>query len=284
MNRKIIFSRMRRSYFFVMGLVCLVLVIAACYVLPIFIVHDPVTNVLENRFMRPEGFSRGFEGHVLGTDQLGRDVFSRLAIGGQYSIRLAIIVVFLQFAIGTVLGLTSGYFGRWVDTVIMRACDVMMTMPTLILAIAVLAILGSNDRNLIIVMAISGWVQICKVTRNNVSIVKQQEFVLASKALGAKKPHIMFRQIFPNVTTQIIVITSQRMGLVILMESQLSFLGLGIQIPAPSWGNMISAGRQYLATQPWLIVVPGIALMLAVLSFNFMGDGLRDVFDTKRKV
>ena len=283
MNKKILLSRMRRSYFFRVGLICFITVVAVCYLLPLFIKWDPTANALRDRFLPPEYFKNGLNGHILGTDQLGRDVLARLLLGGQYSFRLAVFVVFLQTVIGTVLGIVAGYFGGWVDTVVMRACDAMMAMPSLILAICVMAILGPSMRNLVIVLTFSGWVQLCKITRNNVRVVKQQEFVLASKALGAKGGHIMFRQIFPNVTTNIIIISSQRIGLVILLESSLSFLNLGIQAPAPSWGNMIAAGRMYLTTQPWLIVVPGIALMMSVLSFNFLGDGIRDVLDTKRK-
>jgi peptide/nickel transport system permease protein len=181
------------------------------------------------------------------------------------------------------MGTLAGYFGGWVDTVIMRFCEAMMAIPSMIMAIAMIAVLGQSTRNLIIIMVIGGWVQLCKLTRNNVRIYKSQEFVLASKALGAKGYHIMFRQIFPNVTTQIIVLTSQRVAGVIMMEAGLSYLGLGIPLPAPTWGNMISEGRVYLMTQPWLIIVPGVALMLAVLAFNFLGDGLRDVLDTRRK-
>ena len=284
MNKTILLSRMRQSYFFMVGLFLLIFIFVICYIGPVITGGDPIANNLRERLSPPEGLRNGLDGHVLGTDQLGRDVLARILVGGQYSFRLAFFVVFLQFVIGSFLGLVSGYFSGWLDAVIMRACDVLLAMPTLIVAIAVLAILGTSYMNLVLVLTISGWVQLCKVTRNNVRIVKLQEFVLASKALGAKRFHIMFRQIFPNVTTQIIVITSQRIGLVILMESQLSFLGLGIQAPAPSWGNMISDGRAFLATHPWLVVVPGIALMLAVLSFNFMGDGLRDIFDTKRRV
>jgi peptide/nickel transport system permease protein len=165
----------------------------------------------------------------------------------------------------------------------MRTCDVFLAIPNLILAIAVMAVLGPNTFNLVMVLTFSGWVQLCKVIRNNVMVIKKQEFVQASKALGAKGFHIMFRQIFPNVTTNMLIIGSQRFGITILLESTLSFLNLGVQPPAPSWGNMISAGRQYLATQSWVVLAPGFALMLTVLAFNFLGDGLRDVLDPKRK-
>ncbi|MDR1203887.1 MAG: ABC transporter permease [Peptococcaceae bacterium] len=275
---------MRKSYFFMIGVVGIVLIFAICYLVPLFVHWDPEKNSLLDRLFPPEGFARGLEGHVFGTDALGRDVLSRILIGGQYSFRLAFMVVVLQMVIGTVLGILSGYLGGWADIIIMRACDAIMSMPTLIMAIAVLAVLGPSTQNLVLVLTLSGWIQLCKVVRNNVRVVKRQEFVLASRDLGAKLSHIMFSQILPNVTTNIIIIASQRLGFLIIMEASLSFLGLGIQPPAPSWGNMISAGRQYMTTQPWLILVPGFALMLAVLSFNFLGDGIRDVLDPKRKM
>jgi peptide/nickel transport system permease protein len=205
-------------------------------------------------------------------------------IGGRYSLRIALISVILQTIIGMILGILSGYFGGWVDSVIMRACDTLMSIPAIMMGIAIMAILGPSERNLIIVLTISGWVQLCKVTRNSGRVLNKQEFVSASRALGGKSFHIMLSQIFPNTTTNMIIISSQRIGLMILIEATLSFLNLGIPAPAPSWGNMIAAGRAYLTTQPWLILAPGCALMLVVLAFNFLGDGLRDVLDIRRKV
>ena len=185
-------------------------------------------------------------------------------------------------SISPVLGIVAGYFGKAVDTIIMRICDVFLAIPNLILAIAIMAVLGSKISNLIAVLVFSGWVNYCKVIRNNVRVIKNQEFIHASRVLGAGHLHIMFRQIFPNVTTNLIIIGSQKVGQTILVEAALSFLSLGIQPPTPSWGNMISNGRTFLMVNPWLVLVPGIALMLTVLAFNFLGDGLRDVLDPKR--
>jgi peptide/nickel transport system permease protein len=284
MDRKILWSRIKRSYFFNIGLIGILFIFIACYVIPLFLPWDATTNSLYDRFISPEGFSKGLAGHIIGTDALGRDVLIRLLIGGQYSFRLAFIVVALQLAIGTVLGIIAGYVGGWVDAVIMRACDAILAIPGIVLAMSIMAIFGTSTGNLIFCMVISGWVNLCMVLRNEVRVVKQQEFVMASTALGAKLPHIMFKQIFPNVTTNIIILGSQAIGMVILIESALSYLNLGIQPPAPSWGNMINDGRQYLTTQPWLIIAPGTVLMLAVLSFNFLGDGIRDILDTKRRI
>lgn len=284
MSRKTLFLRARRSIFFMTGIIGVLFILLACIVLPNFLPWEPTANDLRSTFLPPEGFKHGLNGHIFGTDSLGRDLLVRLLVGGQYSMRVSFLSVLLSSFIGVVLGLLAGYFGGWVNTIIMRLCDTLLAIPAMILAIAVLAVLGVSEINLIFVMTFSSWVSQCKIVRNEVNVLKRREFVLASKALGAKGPHIMFRQIFPNTTTNLLILSSQRFGMMILIESGLSFLGLGIMAPAPSWGGMISAGRAYLVTSPQMIIVPGVALMLTVLSFNFLGDGLRDVLDTKRKV
>lgn len=176
----------------------------------------------------------------------------------------------------------AGYLGGIVDTIIMRICDIFLAMPQMILAVALMAILGNNIYNLIFVLTLTGWMQFTKVTRNEVMVMKNQEFVKASIVAGGHGGHIMLTQILPNVTTSIIIQASQKFGLTILVESALSFLNLGIPAPTASWGNMIANGREYLTVAPWMALAPGIALMIAVLAFNFLGDGLRDVLDTKR--
>lgn len=282
MNRKILLNRMRHNPFFIVGCIGVAVIVLFCIFGPMLISHDPLKNSLTERFIAPEGFSKGLDGHVLGTDHLGRDVFIRLLYGGRYSLFIAIITVLIQVIIGGSLGVIAGYFGGKIDAVIMRACDVMLAIPQLILAIAVVGVLGSSISNLIAVLAVSGWMQCCRVTRNNVMVVKKQEFVHASKTLGATSYHIMFKQILINVTTSIVIMASQRIGLTVLFEAALSFLSLGIQPPTPSWGNMISQGRSYLTTFPWMVFVPGVTMMITILSFNLLGDGLRDVLDPKQ--
>lgn len=283
MSKKIMINRMLRNPFFMIGTIVAVIVVSITVLSPLLVQYDPIASSLTEKFLPPEGLSKGLSGHVFGTDNMGRDVFTRLLLGGRYSLMIAAAVVILQLLIGVVLGLLAGYFGGIVDTIIMRACDIFLAIPNLILAIAVMAVMGASIFNLIFVLTISGWMHCCKVTRNNVRIMKSKEFVHASTALGAKSGHIMFRQIFPNVTTHIIILASQRFGLTILVEAALSFLSLGIPPPTPSWGNMISAGRAYMTTSPWMVIAPGLALMLTVLSFNFLGDGLRDVLDPKQR-
>lgn len=282
MDKKIVISRMLHSKFFMVGAVTAIVIILLSVFSPVIVQYDPLTNNLAERLMAPEYFARGLQGHVFGTDEAGRDIFSRLLLGSRYSLTIAAVVVFVAAFIGTVLGAVSGYFGGAADAVIMRLCDIMMAIPNLVLAIAVMAVLGPNIFNLVIVLIITTWVQYCKVTRNNVMVVKNTEFVKASQVLGASRMHIMFSQIFPNVTTQLIILISQQLGWTILTEASLSFLSLGVQPPTPSWGNMIADGRNFLITNPWLVMVPGVALMVTVLAFNFLGDGLRDVLDPKR--
>ena len=242
---------------------------------------DPTKQSLGERFIPPQGFIDGLQGHILGTDQLGRDLLMRMLMGGRISLLIAACVVILQNIIGVVLGIVSGYFGGIADTIIMRICDILLAIPLLVLAIAVIAVIGTSIFNLIMVMTFTTWVRISKIIRNDVRIYKNKEFVSASRAFGGSKPHIMFKQIFPNVTTNLLIIGSQGFGQILLIEAALSFLNLGVQVPSPAWGNMINTGRNYLTTYPWLAIAPGVALMLTVLALNFLGDGMRDVLDPK---
>ena len=282
MNKKILFSRMLKSKFFMVGAVVAIFIILMSVFSPVIVKFNPITNSLRERLIPPQYLSQGLTGHVFGTDDFGRDIFSRLLLGSRYSLFIAAVVVSAAALLGTILGALSGYLGGAVDMVIMRLCDIMMAIPNLVLAIAVMAILGPNMFNLVIVLIVTSWVQYCKVIRNNVMVCKHAEFVKASQALGASNFHIMFRQIFPNVTTPLIILISQQFGWTILTEASLSFLSLGIQPPTPSWGNMIADGRNYLITNPWMVFAPGVALMITVLAFNFLGDGLRDVLDPKK--
>lgn len=166
---------------------------------------------------------------------------------------------------------------------IMRLCDILMATPGLLLAVCVVAVLGSNFVNLIIVLSITGWVRYARLVRGNVLAIRNSEYIQASRVLGAGNAHIILTQVLPNITTPLIIQASQQFGNVILIEAGMSFLGVGVPISTPSWGGMISAGREYIATAPWVVIAPGVALMITVLAFNFLGDGLRDVLDPKNK-
>ena len=204
-------------------------------------------------------------------------------MGSQVSLRISFTVVILTALIGTVLGIVAGFFGGWVDTIIMRIADVQVSIPPMVLAIAVMAGLGNSVANLIGVLVFTRWVQYARVVRGNVLSFRNTDFIRASTVLGSSKVRIMFTQILPNVLTSLIIVMSQEFGRTIMTESSLSFLGLGVPPPAPSWGVMIAEGREYLSTAPWVVVVPAAALAIAVLAFNFLGDGVRDVLDPKNK-
>ena len=274
---------MRKSKFFVIGGVVMLVLVLLCVLSPLFIVHDPYTSNLAERLLPPEYFANGWSGHVLGTDALGRDILTRLLIGGRYSLFVSVCTVAVTAVVGVTLGIVAGYFGGWGDTVIMRFAEVQSAIPTMVLAIAVISILGNSTFNLIMVLVITRWIQYTRMVRGQVMSIRRNEFVSAAKVLGASKMWIMFREILPNVTTTMIVQISMAFGSIILTESSMSFLGLSIPAPAPSWGGMIADGREYLSLCPWAVVCPGIILMLAVLGLNFLGDGLRDVLDPKNK-
>lgn len=282
MQGKIMLRRVLRSKQFMMGLL---LVLVLCFI-AIFAdqlaPHDPNMYHPEARLQAPEWFARGREGYILGTDSTGRDILSRMIIGAKSSMKVALLSTFLSLALGTVLGIIAGFKGGILDIIIMRATEVSMAVPTMTLGVVIMAIFGTSIVNLLIVMVISFWMNFARVARNEVMSIRNREFVQASRALGATNAHIMFTQILPNVTTSLIICTSNCFGSVILVESTLSYLYLGVQLPTASWGNMIAAGKDFLAIAPWTVIVPGIALMIAVMGFNFLGDGLRDVLDPKQ--
>lgn len=283
MSKEELFRRMRKSNFFVIGAILVFLIIVISVLSPWIAPHNPTMSNLMMRLQPPDGFSKGFGGYILGTDPLGQDILSRLMVGSRVSLRISFTVVLATAIIGTVLGIVAGFFGGLVDTVIMRFSDIQVSIPPMILAVAVMAVLGNSTTNLIIVLIFSRWVQYARVVRSNVMGIRNMEYIHASEVLGSSRVRIMFTQILPNVLTQLIIVMSQEFGRTILTESSLSFLGLGVPAPAPSWGVMIADGREYLATAPWVIVAPGAALMIAVLAFNFLGDGVRDVLDPKNK-
>lgn len=282
MNRHELFRRMRKSKFFMTGSIMVIIVIAIALLAPVIAPHNPISINLMMRLTPPD-LSGGWSGHMLGTDALGQDIFSRLIIGSRVSLQIAFTVVIITAVVGTILGIAAGFFGKAVDTVIMRISDIQVSIPPLVLAIAVIAVLGNSVTNLILVLVFTRWVQYARIVRGSVMMIRNTEFVHASKALGASNLRIMFVQILPNVLTSLIIVISQEFGRIILTESALSFIGLGVPPPAPSWGVMIADGREYLATSPWVVIAPGIALMIAVFAFNFLGDGVRDVLDPKNK-
>ena len=221
--------------------------------------------------------------HWFGTDELGRDVLSRILYGSRLSLAIGILPSVISLVIGIVLGLLAGYFGGWADHVIMRLADVMLSVPSLLLAMVVMYTLGSSTVNLFVALSMVGWASVARVVRSQTLSLKESEYVEAAQSIGVSRFNIMRRHILPNCVPSLIVLFTLNVPAAILSESSLSFLGIGAQPPAASWGLMVNQSKQFLFTQPWLALAPCVAIMVVVLAFNFLGDGLRDVLDPYMK-
>jgi peptide/nickel transport system permease protein len=242
---------------------------------------DPTRTNLRARMAAPTLGWAGLGPHPLGTDQLGRDILSRIIAGSRVTLMVAGAAVLLGGVLGTLLGLVSGYFGGWVDRILMRLVDIQLALPLMLLALMVVAALGPSLQNLVAVLALVSWVRYARIVRGQVLAVREREFVQSARAIGASSTRIILAHILPNVLTPALVVATLELARVIVLEAGLSFLGLGIQPPDPSWGRMLADGRTYIASAWWIITFPGLALMLTVLSVNLLGDWLRDFFDPR---
>jgi peptide/nickel transport system permease protein len=245
--------------------------------------HDAYQQDLSRGLGAPFWMAGGDLTFPLGTDALGRDILSRLILGSQVSLLVGILSVLLGSLMGVTLGLVAGFRGGAADSLITRLGDVQLAFPQLLLAIIVMAVLGQGIANIVIVLAVTSWVQYMRIVRSRTLSLSRSDFVLAEHAIGASGSRIMFQHILPNVTGSIIVIASFAIPQVIVSEASLSFLGVGIPPPTPTWGNMVADGRDYVVTAWWLSVWPGIALMICLLGINLLGDWLRDVLDPRMK-
>jgi peptide/nickel transport system permease protein len=243
---------------------------------------DPLEINLQATYIPPTWDLSTME-YVLGSDSLGRDVLSRAMHGARVSLLVGFMAVLGSGVVGIVIGLLAGFYGGWVDRVVAWMVDVQMAVPFLALAILLVGILGPGLRNIIIALIISGWILYARVVRAETLSIREREWVQAAQALGASDGRIMFRHILPNIAPSLIVVASFEFARMILMEASLSFLGLGIQPPTPTWGGMISSARNYLQIAPWLIAVPGAMVSLTVIGANILGDWLRDVLDPRRR-
>ena len=220
--------------------------------------------------------------HLFGTDELGRDVCSRIIYGARVSLKVGFLAMGIAIFTGTLLGAIAGYYGKWVDTIIMRIVDVIIAFPSLFLILAVVAVLEPSIYIIMVVIGLTGWMDVARLVRAEVLSLKEREFVLAAKAIGASSSRVIFKHILPNAIYPVIVAATFAVGGAILIESGLSFLGLGIQPPEPSWGGILSIGKDYITVAWWMSLFPGIAIFLTVLSFNLIGEALRDALDPKQ--
>jgi peptide/nickel transport system permease protein len=263
------------NFALVSGAITTILLVIVALSAPLLAPYDPNA---QNTARRLEGPSSD---HVLGLDDLGRDVASRVIYGARVSLRVGFSVVIITAVVGIILGSIAGYFGGFMDTVIMRISDMLLAFPGILLAIALVAVLGPSLNNVVLALSVIGWVSYARLTRGQVLKVREMEFVTAAEALGARSPRVIFRHLLPNVISPVIVQATLGLAGAILAEASLSFLGLGVQPPTPSWGAMLTTGRQYLGIADHLAIYPGMAIMLAVMGLNFFGDGLIDALDPK---
>lgn len=266
------FKKQRLALF--SGVFILMLIILAI-IGPFIVTHDVNEPNYDNVLQGPS-----FK-HWAGTDEFGRDIFSRIIVGTRISLSVGFFSVFLGATIGTFLGLMSGYFGKWLDSIIMRFCDVLFAFPGILLAIGIIAILGPGLENVVFAVATFTVPIFARIVRSSTLSVKSTLYVDAARSTGAKNRRIIWRHVFPGTFSSIIVYFTMRLGLAILTAASLSFLGLGAQPPIPEWGAMLSSGRDYLSNYPHITLFPGLAIFLTVLAFNLLGDGLRDALDPK---
>lgn len=258
------------------GFIVLLLIVTAVFA-PLIAPHNPYDVDLAKQFLAPNST------YLLGTDMFGRDVLSRIIYGTRISLIIGLIPTLMSMCIGTLLGVLAGYYGGWVDSLIMRLADIILAFPSLLLAMAVMYTLGASIFNIFIALSIVSWAGTARVVRAQTLSLKQKEFVEAARAIGLKDSLIIIRHIIPNCLAPLLVLLTLGIPGAIMSEAGLSFLGVGAQPPTPSWGLMIANGKEYLFSAPWNSIFPGFAILITVMGFNFLGDGLRDALDPYMK-
>lgn len=262
---------------FLLGLILVFAISLVAVTAPFIAPYDPIKINLPSRLQPPNSL------HFLGTDHLGRDLLSRLLYGARVSLMVGVTIAGMSCLLGSILGLTSGYFGRMVDNLIMRVCDMFFAFPPLILAMAIAASLGPSLQNTMLALVIVWWPRYARLARSQVLSLRELDYVQAAKAAGASHPRIILRHILPNVSSPVVVQTTLDIGQAILMAASLSFLGFGAQPPTPEWGLMASEGRIYMRDFWWYPTFPSLMILITVLGFNLLGDGLRDALDPRQR-
>ncbi|RUV87139.1 ABC transporter permease [Mesorhizobium sp. M5C.F.Ca.IN.020.14.1.1] len=270
-----------RQWHLLLPVVLLAIIVAAACFAPLIAPYHPNAQDLGARLLPPAWQSGGTLAHILGTDELGRDIFTRLLYGARVSLIVGTLAVLCRMVVGVAIGLVAGYYGGFVRTFFMRLGDVQLSLPALVLAIGLIAALGPSIRNIIIVLAVAGWILYARLVVSQVLVLRQQEFIASAKLLGASDFRIIWKHLLPNIMPTVIVFASLDLGIMMLTEGSLSFIGLGVQPPEPSWGGMAAQGRALIGTAWWIATLPGAALVLTVALVNILGEQLRDYLDPR---
>jgi peptide/nickel transport system permease protein len=263
----------------IIGLAIIGLLVLVAVFAPFIAPHDPTKGALEDRLTPPAWQEGGTSAHLLGTDLLGRDTLSRLIYGARTSLAVAVLAILVSGIAGSLLGAIAGYLGGWTNTIIMRAVDLAFSFPAILLAMVLAVVVGPSFFNIIFVISLVLWAEYARMARGETLRVREMDFVALAQVAGVSRARILVRHILPNVASSLIVLATLQVGIVIIMESSLSFLGVGVPPPTPDWGSMIAEGRSYVVTAWWLSMVPGVAIVATVLSFNLLGDTLTELIN-----
>ena len=272
---EVFWKRFARNRFALAGGLIVILLFFLSFLAPYIAPYNPAVIDAYNVLMPPS------TAHWMGTDELGRDVFTRVIFGARISLKVGFVAVGIAMLIGTVVGLLSGYYGGWIDTLLMRMVDIMLCFPTFFLILAVIAVLEPSIWYIMMVIGVTGWMGVARLVRAEVLSLKERDFILAARSIGASDLRIIFRHILPNAMAPVLVAATLGVAGAILTESALSFLGIGVQPPTPSWGNILTSGKDYIEFAWWLSLYPGLAILVTVLAYNLLGEGIRDAIDPR---
>lgn len=265
-----------------LGLVIILALIVTALFAPVIAPYDPTLGSLGDRLKPPAWEKGGSPAHLLGTDVLGRDLLSRLIHGARTSLAVSVVAILVAGTLGSSLGIIAGYTGGWLDTLLMRLADLAFSFPAILLAMVLVVVFGASFANIVFVIGLVLWAEYARMARAETLKVKEMDFVALAKVAGISQARIMLNHIAPNVASSLVVLATLQVGVVIVMESSLSFLGVGVPPPTPAWGSMIADGRSYVVTAWWLSLVPGLAILVTVLSFNLLGDALNEWLSPER--